>query len=154
MPAVAAWISLAATALSGCLSTKEDLLPQDGPTMQEVYTAHFQAPPRWEAPDPGLDRRGAEDGPELTPSRRVTGETLGAVPASRSGDGDGLRLTGYTREAATEIDAHFPRLPNPDLVMYVFPHLSADAYPVPGYATVVPMYERVEYALPGEKEGW
>jgi conjugative transfer region lipoprotein (TIGR03751 family) len=123
---VAAWISLA-TALAGCISTKEDLLPQDGPTMQEVYAAHFQAPSRREEP-------------EATPGRR--------------GAGDGLSLAGYTREAATEIDAHFPRLPNPDLVMYVFPHLSADGYPVPGYATVVPMYERMEYALPGEKEGW
>jgi conjugative transfer region lipoprotein (TIGR03751 family) len=136
IPALAAWISLSA-ALSGCLSTKEDLLPQDGPTMREVYTAHFQAPPRREAPDAG---RGAEDGLEAA--------------SGRHGTGGGLRLAGYTREAATEIDAQFPRLPNPDLVMYVFPHLSEQGYPVPGYSTVVPMYERVEYALPGEKEGW
>jgi conjugative transfer region lipoprotein (TIGR03751 family) len=139
MPALAAWISLAA-ALSGCIRTKEDLLPQDGPTMREVYAAHFQAPPRREKPEASLGRCGAEDGLELPPGRR--------------GAGDGLRPAGYTREAATEIDARFPRLPNPDLVMYVFPHLSADGYPVPGYSTVVPMYERVEYALPGEREGW
>jgi conjugative transfer region lipoprotein (TIGR03751 family) len=149
---VAAWISLAA--LSGCLSTKEDLLPQDGPTMREVYQAHFQAPPRREEPDASLGHPGADEGPEPTPGRRETGEALRTVPVNRRGTDDGLRLASYTREAATEIDAHFPRLPNPDLVMYVFPHLSADGYPVPGYATVVPMYERVEYALPGEKEGW
>jgi hypothetical protein len=149
---VAAWISLA-TALSGCISTKEDLLPQDGPTMQEVYAAHFQALPQREAPDAGLGRRGAEEGPEPTPGRRGTGDGP-AVSSGRRGTGGDLRLASYTREAATEIDAHFPRLPNPDLVMYVFPHLSAEGYPVPGYATVVPMYERVEYALPGETEGW
>ena len=52
-------------------------------------------------------------------------------------------------------DAQFRRLPNPDLVMYVFPHPSPESgYPVPGYSTVLPMYERVEYALPGEAEGW
>jgi conjugative transfer region lipoprotein (TIGR03751 family) len=38
--------------------------------------------------------------------------------------------------------------------MYVFPDLSDRGYPVPGYSTVLPMFERVEYALPGEKEGW
>lgn len=44
----------------------------------------------------------------------------------------------------------FQRLPNPDLVMYVHPHLAKGRYPVPGYLTVFPMYETVEYALPGE----
>jgi hypothetical protein len=35
--------------------------------------------------------------------------------------------------------------------MYVFPHLASDErVPVPGYVTSFPMYERVEYALPGE----
>ena len=43
----------------------------------------------------------------------------------------------------------FPRLPNPTLVMYIFPHLAGDAgAPVPGYTTAFPMYEQVEYALP------
>jgi len=56
---------------------------------------------------------------------------------------------GYTREAFDEIEVLFPRLPNPTLVMYVFPHLAGEA-PVPGYATAFPMYEQVEYALPGE----
>ena len=35
--------------------------------------------------------------------------------------------------------------------MFVFPHLAErEGVPVPGYATTFPMYERVEYALPGE----
>ena len=60
-------------------------------------------------------------------------------------------LAGYTRDAFNELDAHFPRLPNPTLVMYVFPHLAgAERVPVPGYATTFPMYRQVEYALPGE----
>ena len=44
----------------------------------------------------------------------------------------------------------FARLPNPDLVMVVFPHLSEGKYPVPGYVTVFPMYQQTQYALPGE----
>jgi len=53
--------------------------------------------------------------------------------------------------ASTEMVQRFVRLPNPDLVMYVAPHLSGTArHPVPGYSTVFPMYESIEYALPGE----
>ena len=58
---------------------------------------------------------------------------------------------GFVREAANEIDTVFPRLANPTLVMYIFPHLSGDERsPVPGYVTSFPFYEKVEYALPGE----
>lgn len=47
----------------------------------------------------------------------------------------------------------FARVPNPDLVMVVFPHLARGQYPVPGYVTVFPMYEQANlYALPGEIE--
>ena len=36
--------------------------------------------------------------------------------------------------------------------MYVFPHLSgSESVPVPGYSTVFPLYQRVHYALPGER---
>lgn len=108
----------------GCAG-KDELLPQDGPTMREVYDGHF--------------RRGGQP-------------SAGAGEFGRWLARPGLE--GYTREAATEIERQFPRLPNPDLVMYVFPHLSDNGYPVPGYSTVIPMYETVEYALPGEKEGW
>ena len=61
---------------------------------------------------------------------------------------------GFVREAANEIDAIFPRLPNPTMVMYIFPHLSGEERtPVPGYVTTFPLYEKVEYALPGEVSG-
>ncbi|MDH4709749.1 TIGR03751 family conjugal transfer lipoprotein, partial [Pseudomonas aeruginosa] len=51
-----------------------------------------------------------------------------------------------------EIHSQFKRLPNPDLVMYVFPHLAgSDPAPVPGYTTVFPFYQRVQYAMPGER---
>jgi conjugative transfer region lipoprotein (TIGR03751 family) len=118
------WISLA---LAGCASTKEAVLPQDGPSMKAIYEAHLEA-------------LGAEGAPSL---RQALGNrTLGG------GDGD---LAGYARSAGTELETRFPRLPNPTLVMFVFPHLAgSERVPVPGYATTFPLYERVEYALPGE----
>lgn len=131
-PAAAAWISLVLGLMSllGCASgTKEDLLPQDGPTMKEVYDGHF---------------RGAAQAARTTAAGPPLGRMAGADPG----------LEGYSRDSHNEIESQFPRLPNPDLVMYVFPHLSEQGYPVPGYSTVIPLYETVEYALPGEKEGW
>ena len=63
-------------------------------------------------------------------------------------------MQGYARDACNEIDGLFPRLPNPTLVMYVFPHLTGETRaPVPGYATAFPMYAQVEYALPAEVPG-
>ncbi len=58
----------------------------------------------------------------------------------------------FNRTPQNEIYSQFKRLPNPDLVMYVFPHLAGtDPVPVPGYTTVFPMYQRVQYAMPGER---
>ena len=58
----------------------------------------------------------------------------------------------YTRTARNEVYRQFQRLPNPDLVMYVYPHLAGtDPVPVPGYTTVFPLYQRIQYAMPGER---
>ncbi len=113
--------------LGGCTGTKDAVLPQDGPPMQAIYDAHLQ-------------EMGAQD-------PTVVRGALGSRPIT-NGEED---LDGYTREAFTELDITFPRLPNPSLVLYVFPHLAgSERTPVPGYATTFPLYERVEYALPGE----
>ena len=113
--------------LGGCASTKDAVLPQDGPPMEAIYDAHMR---ELGAQDPTVVR--------------------GALGTRRINSGE-ANLHGYTREAFNELDVSFPRLPNPSLVMYVFPHLAgAERTPVPGYATTFPLYERVEYALPGE----
>jgi len=123
--ACCAWIS---GALSGCASTKDTLLPQDGPTIAEIYARH-QAGMGVQAVD--------------------TARAALAQPRPLAADaGD---LAGYTRTAFDEIETRFARLPNPTLVMFIFPHLAGpDAVPIPGYATSFPMYERTHYALPGE----
>jgi conjugative transfer region lipoprotein (TIGR03751 family) len=64
-------------------------------------------------------------------------------------DGD-RDLVGYTRDSSNEINQLFPRLPNPELVIYVFPHINAKGRPIPGYSTSFLLYEKDEYALPGE----
>ena len=123
-------LSLISLVLAGCASTKEAVLPQDGPSMKTIYDGHIHA---MNARNPQVIRH------ELGNRGLNTGEAA---------------LQGYTRDAFNEIDVLFPRLPNPTLVMYVFPHLAGQMRaPVPGYTTAFPMYEQVEYALPGEVPG-
>ncbi|MEW8027958.1 MAG: TIGR03751 family conjugal transfer lipoprotein [Candidatus Thiodiazotropha endolucinida] len=120
-------LGLISLVLAGCASTKDTVLPQDGPSMKAIYEGHVHEM--------------NADNPQV-----IRGE-LGDRPIV-AGD---AALHGYTRDAFNEIDVLFPRLPNPTLVMYIFPHLAGDAgAPVPGYTTAFPMYEQVEYALPGE----
>jgi len=67
-------------------------------------------------------------------------------------DGDTRDNQAYTRTAYNEIKSQFHRLSNPDLVMYVFPHSSGtESAPVPGYSTVFSFFQRVQYAMPGER---
>jgi conjugative transfer region lipoprotein (TIGR03751 family) len=115
--------------VGGCASTKDAILPQDGPTMMEIYERH---------------QLGVDTGNRNDRARE-------ALQRPRPVQPDTGDLAGYTREAADEIETRFTRLPNPTLVMFIFPHLAgADAVPVPGYATSFPLYERTHYALPGE----
>jgi len=60
------------------------------------------------------------------------------------------RLEPYTRHARNEIRHLFPRLPNPDICLYIDPHLTTEGIPVPGYTTCFPLYRQAHYALPGE----
>jgi len=116
-------LCLSAALIDGC-ATKDDIIEETGPTMSEIYHRHMDT----------LHRR--HDPREVFRMREVS-----------RGGGD---LSGWTRTQASEIGQVFPALPNPTLVMYVFPHLSPAGTPVPGYATAFPMYETTRYALPGE----
>lgn len=60
--------------------------------------------------------------------------------------------TAYTRQEQSELNGLFPRLPNPDLCMYVYPHLSGEGSTIPGYTSCFPMYKTNQYAMPGETQ--
>ncbi|HDY86071.1 MAG TPA: TIGR03751 family conjugal transfer lipoprotein [Methylophaga aminisulfidivorans] len=132
MRATAAKISIIAliSLLSACsYQTKDELLPQTGPTMEEVYRNH---------------QNSLVSGTQRKPL------SISGIRERPTGYED-IDLAGYTRDANTEIEQQFPRLPNSTLVMYVYPHLSTDSrLPVPGYSTAFPFYVRPEYAMPGE----
>jgi len=116
--------TFAAAMLTGCASfiPRESPLPRDGATMTDVYRSHMGTEASGQTVRDRLPQRGADED---------------AIVSQRKALSDPL-------------NNRFERLPNPDLTMHVFPHLSKGKYPVPGYDTVFPMYQGVEYALPGE----
>ena len=127
---------LVATVLSGCATSKDTLLAHDSATMLDIWNQHTGGQPGAGANRELLDARQALRRPLIETDHSA------ALTANAA----------YTRTARTEIYQQFQRLPNPDLVMYVFPHLAgSEQVPVPGYSTVFPMHSRIEYALPGER---
>lgn len=128
---------LALAALAGCAARKEKLLPHSEATMLDIWDR-----------DTGGSAAGERAGQALLDARAALRRPLTDAEATSMGIAD----ADYARSAATEIYRQFHRLPDPDLLMYVFPHLAgADPVPVPGYSTVFPLYRHVHYALPGER---
>ena len=126
-PSTPCALALAALALAGCsvIGKHESPLPRDGATMAEIYRNH-------------MNGSGAE-GEAATPRDRLP---------LRGADDDSV--IAQRRNLSEPLNNRFERLPNPDLMLHVFPHLAQGRYPVPGYDTVFPMYETVQYAMPGE----
>lgn len=119
--------------LTGCSTSKEELLPAGDNDMMAI----------WSGKTAGATGSRAGNEAARTTLRRTLIDNENFRRQTMNDD--------YTRTQHSEIHQQFPRLPNPDMVMYVFPHLSAGHLPVPGYSTVFPFYHQVQYALPGER---
>lgn len=131
-------LAAAIAVLGGCATSKEELLTHSDRTMMDI----------WQQETGGGGGTGQVARRQLLDARQslrrpLTEMDVQAAPAEQ------MR---YTRTARNEVYRQFKRLPNPDLVMYVFPHLAGtDPVPIPGYTTVFPLYQRVQYAMPGER---
>lgn len=126
-------LGLLGAVLTGCATSKDELMPHGDRTMQDLWRQSGAA-----GSGDNLSQRALLDA--RSDLRRPIAD--GALVEQR---------IQYTRTAANEIYSQFARLPNPDLVMYVFPHLAGgDPVPVPGYSTVFPLYSTPQYAMPGD----
>ena len=155
------WIKPAAVTLAlwlgGC-ANQHTILPAHDRSMLEIYRGALGGPagtraelPNWAALCQTLDLKEPLAACEDKVATHLT--ALYAQLDARAPPPP-LDYVPYTRELATELEALFPRLPNPDLVIYVYPHLATRSrVPVPGYSTVMPLYEQVQYRLPGEHPG-
>lgn len=126
-------VALVGAALAGCATSKEELMPHGDQTMQDLWRQSASG----------------RSGDNLSQQALLDARSDLRRPIS-----DGALVEQriqYTRTAANEIYSQFARLPNPDLVMYVFPHLAGvEPVPVPGYSTVFPLYSMPQYAMPGD----
>ncbi|MFD1803626.1 TIGR03751 family conjugal transfer lipoprotein [Mixta tenebrionis] len=117
--------------VSGCSTTKEEMLPAGDHSMLEL----------WNGADGGGSTARQAAARESLHRPLTDSEHQAAAQDDRS----------YSRTQETEITQQFPRLPNPDMVMYLYPHLAGGNTPVPGYSTVFPFYSQTQYAMPGER---
>jgi len=125
------WISLllfANLTLAGC-ATRGDAIPPDGSSMLQIYEEAMHQ----------------SQGETLDQARQqIKSDVL--LPTNNQKNNSEL-----TRTTENEINNLFPQLPNPTLMMYVYPHFAGDEQlPVPGYSTAFPLYDKVYYAMPGE----
>ena len=122
------WLICTSFTLTGC-ATRGDAIPPGGFSMLQVYEEAMQQ----------------SQGERLDQAREQIKKDV-ALPS--------IHQTNHlilTRTTENEIDNVFPLLPNPTLVMYVYPHFVGDEQlPVPGYSTAFPLYDKVYYAMPGE----
>lgn len=154
--------------VTGCASsggTSESPIPQDGLSMLEIYNGgpgeHIEEKLRTDERVEQLCRELTEsterkrclrkareanlvvDVEDVVETMPVGEKVMAPRPTPLYDD--------YIRTSANEIKVLFPRLENPDIGIFIFPHLAtANNVPVPGYSTVIPLYESVQYALPGE----
>lgn len=123
--------------LAGCGTSKDKLLPHDDQTMMDIWTN-----------ETGGSARGGQNARQLLDARQSLRRPLTETDVKATP----VIAASYTRTAQNEIYSQFHRLPNPDLAMYVFPHLTgSDPAPVPGYTTIFPLYQRQQYGMPGER---
>lgn len=123
-------VMVAVFILSGCSTSKEELLPPGEQSMLEI----------WQGKGSGGH------------SRHMTAavDTLRRPLTMPEQQADAHGAISYSRTQESEISQQFPRLPNPDMVMYVF----RIWLPVRHRFRVqhsISFYSRTQYAMPGER---
>ncbi len=121
-------LAAASISLTACGSIAGNVIPNTGPAMEQVYD--------------GM-------GKNNTAIKKITLDKQMHIHKPIALVSGAPALTGSVNRYA--VAQEFRKLPNPELTLYVFPHLAgADQVPVPGYYTVFNAYERDHYALPQE----
>lgn len=105
----------------GCASRTSVIVPDDLPTMKDIYEQQFQTKEGIQKED--LERK---------------------LHAGEEG------WNTHIQKQMRPLRKAFTFLPNPTLTMFIFPHLTDAGSPVPGYTTFFKFYERDHVGLPSE----
>lgn len=112
--------------LTAC-SSKPQLLPDDGPSTHDIYHGNYGQ------------------------SQQLSGNQYGGggeYPIhSRPVSIAYPNMSAHTSKHLRELNQDFKKVPNPQILGYVYPHFNRANMPVPGYFTAFTLYEKDEYAL-------
>lgn len=132
-------LSVVITILTGCSNSEyktreeryeDSVIPKSSQTMKEIY-----------------DNRGVSS--NQSQGSGMPTQYAGYMVNKRPTTDAEVSVSPYTVNNAGKTS--FRKLPNPTIYMYIFPTLTKeDRLPRPGWITEFSMYERDEYALPGE----
>jgi conjugative transfer region lipoprotein (TIGR03751 family) len=123
---------LISISLFGCSSMRGNVVPQTGPSMEQVYDGMGVNKSKFDSPV--INNQNSSGEADLTEIRHNVNTVKNQEKS----------------QMAVEKN-NFRKLPNPELKMYVFPHLAGTAeIPIPGYSTAFNAYDRDHYALPQE----
>lgn len=115
----------AVVSFTGCVSHIDKVVPKDQKNMKEIY-----------------NEKAGSGNLDMLKQREAD---IRARPV------DGEDYVNDLPPRAAQIKHLFPALPNPELYMYVKPHvIGASGAAVPAYMTRFTMYERTHYAMPNE----
>ena len=126
--------------LSGCATAGKNTLPSGGDmTMAQIYQQ-----------ETGLSDDSADyNAGELTQARREIQANGLNDPSADFSD----PYTAYTVYPSNATEQLFKSLPNPEIPIYIFPHLvyaDGETQPVPGYTTAFYLYRENHFAMPSE----
>jgi conjugative transfer region lipoprotein (TIGR03751 family) len=123
---VALLLSISSPFLAACSHVAGNIIPNDGPTMESIY----------------------DDSGDPMANANPDGIQHFAESPSLKGH-QGAADSRSTLSAQAVGSSAFSLLDNPELKLYIFPHLAgAEMLPIPGYWTAFPAYPRSYYALP------
>lgn len=119
--------------LTGCSSMRGNVVPKSGPTMEQVYDS--------------MSEQGTSEDSMNTSHQENIEKIRNQVKVSAPNHAN--TITGNL--PAYAVNQEFHKLPNPEIRMYIYPHLAgSDQLPIPGYFTAFNVYEHDYYALPQE----
>lgn len=118
--------------MTACSSSKDTIIPNDGVPIEDVYYGNVEPQTDGKAPSETKSGVGKQ---EWVVKRHATAKELDKNP--------------YVLHST--LTPAFKRLENPTLYIFSFPYLTDNGrVPVPAYISEMKMFEREEYALPGE----
>ena len=122
--------------LTACSSMRGNVVPQSGPTMEQVYD--------------GVDEQNNLSNEDTLSNQEKLKKfhRQNTVPQIIQT----AQVSSLSAQVAPNaVSQQFRRLPNPEIKLYVFPHLAGqDQVPIPGYFTAFSVYAHDYYALPQE----